>query len=150
MGVGLPVTPFTRAQPAPGRCDRSPCSGTAACTRGIAPSRVLSCLFRRLFLEFLRKAFDDHQLHFFFALHQLQDSSAFSACLAPLRQAEWVVYAKPPFAGPKQVLDYVGRYTHRVAISNDRLLDIEDGSGAVPLQGLSQRQPAESDDPVRR
>jgi hypothetical protein len=91
------------------------------------PVRVLSRLFRRLFLEFLQKAFDDHQLHFFSSLHQLQDPAAFSAYLAPLRQAEWVVYAKPPFAGPQQVLDYVGRYTHRVAISNNRLLDIEDG-----------------------
>src|SRR5580693_7912074 len=91
------------------------------------PVRVLSRLFRRLFLEFLQKAFDDHQLHFLSSLHQLHDPAAFSAYLAPLRQAEWVVYAKPPFAGPKQVLDYVGRYTHRVAISNNRLLDIEDG-----------------------
>ena len=91
------------------------------------PVRVLSRLFRRLFLEFLREAFDDHQLHFFSSLQHLQDPSAFSAYLAPLRQAEWVVYAKPPFAGPRQVLDYVGRYTHRVAISNHRLLDIEDG-----------------------
>jgi hypothetical protein len=91
------------------------------------PVRVLSRLFRRLFLEFLQKAFDDHQLHFFSSLHELQDPSAFSAYLTPLRKAEWVVYAKPPFAGPQQVLDYVGRYTHRVAISNHRLLDIEDG-----------------------
>jgi len=67
----------------------------------------------------------DHQLHFFSSLHELQDSAALSAYLTPLRQAEWVVYAKPPFAGTKQVLDYVGRYTHRVAISNNRLLDIE-------------------------
>jgi Putative transposase/Transposase zinc-binding domain len=91
------------------------------------PVRVLSRLFRRLFLEFLQEAFDNHQLHFFSSLHELQDPGAFSAYLAPLRQAEWVVYAKPPFAGSKQVLDYVGRYTHRVAISNNRLLDIEDG-----------------------
>lgn len=91
------------------------------------PVRVLSRLFRRLFLEFLQKAFDDHQLHFFASLHELQAPSAFSAYLTPLRQVEWVVYAKPPFAGPKQVLDYVGRYTHRVAISNHRLLDIENG-----------------------
>src|SRR6266853_2079401 len=91
------------------------------------PVRVLSRLFRRLFLELLQKACDHRQLHFFTSLLQLHDPAAFSAYLAPLRQAEWVVYAKPPFAGPKQVLDYVGRYTHRVAISNNRLLDIEDG-----------------------
>ena len=91
------------------------------------PVRVLSRLFRRLFLELLEEAFDGHQLHFFSSLHQLQAPSAFSAYLAPLKKTKWVVYAKPPFAGPKQVLDYVGRYTHRVAISNNRLLDIEHG-----------------------
>jgi hypothetical protein len=91
------------------------------------PVRVLSRLFRRVFLEFLQKAFDDHQLHFFSLLRELQAPSAFSAYLAPLRRAEWIIYAKPPFAGAEQVLDYVGRYTHRVAISNNRLLDIEDG-----------------------
>jgi hypothetical protein len=53
---------------------------------------------------------------------------AFAQYLAPLRKKEWVVYAKPPFAGPQQVIDYVGRYTHRVAISNHRLLGIEDGN----------------------
>jgi hypothetical protein len=91
------------------------------------PVRVLSRLFRRLFLESLVKAFDDGQLRFFSSLCQLQDLRAFLRYLAPLRKAEWVVYAKPPFAGPQQVLDYVGRYTHRVAISNNRLLDIEKG-----------------------
>jgi Putative transposase/Transposase zinc-binding domain len=91
------------------------------------PVRVLSRLFRRLFLELLEKAFDDGQLHFFSALKELQDRQVFLRYLAPLRQSEWVVYAKAPFAGPQQVLDYVGRYTHRVAISNNRILDIEDG-----------------------
>ena len=91
------------------------------------PVRVLSRLFRRLFLELLEKAFDKHKLRFFTSLCELQQRKAFLRYLAPLRQKEWVVYAKPPFAGPKQVLDYVGRYTHRVAISNNRLLDMEDG-----------------------
>ena len=91
------------------------------------PVRVLSRLFRRLFLELLEKAFDKHKLRFFTSLCELQRRQAFLCYLAPLRQAEWVVYAKPPFAGSQQVLDYVGRYTHRVAISNNRLLDIEDG-----------------------
>ena len=58
------------------------------------------------------------------SLESLRDRSAFLDYLAPTREAEWVVYAKRPFAGPEQVLDYVGRYTHRVAISNNRLLDI--------------------------
>jgi len=64
------------------------------------------------------------KLHFFSSLESLRDRSSFLDYLAPLREAEWVVYAKRPFAGPEQVLDYVGRYTHRVAISNNRLLDI--------------------------
>ena len=99
-----------------------------SCRRGFfLPVRVLSRLFRRLFLELLEKTFDNHQLNFFSSLCELQDRQAFLRYLAPLRREEWVVYAKPPFAGPKQVLDYVGRYTHRVAISNNRLLDIENG-----------------------
>jgi len=88
------------------------------------PVRVLSRLFRRLFLEYLIKAFDAGKLQFFSSLESLRDRSSFLDYLAPLREAEWVVYAKRPFAGPEQVLDYVGRYTHRVAISNNRLLDI--------------------------
>jgi len=91
------------------------------------PVRVLSRLFRRLFLEHLQDAFDLGKLQFFSSLEFLRDRSAFARYLAPLRKAEWVVYAKRPFAGPEQVLDYVGRYTHRVAISNNRLLDIENG-----------------------
>ena len=89
--------------------------------------RVLSRLFRRLFLEHLQNAFDAGKLQFFTTLENLRDRRQFARHLAPLRKAEWVVYAKPPFAGPQQVLDYVGRYTHRVAISNHRLLDIEAG-----------------------
>jgi Putative transposase/Transposase zinc-binding domain len=89
--------------------------------------RVLSRLFRRLFLEYLLKAFDAGKLEFFSNQELLGDRSSFLEYLAPLRQAEWVVYAKQPFAGPEQVLDYVGRYTHRVAISNNRLLDIAEG-----------------------
>ena len=91
------------------------------------PVRVLSRLFRRLFLEYLLKAFDAGKLEFFSSLESLRDRSSFLDYLAPLREAEWVVYAKRPFAGPEQVLDYVGRYTHRVAISNNRLLDIAEG-----------------------
>ena len=97
------------------------------------PGRVLPAgqgavrLFRRLFVEALEKAFDAGELRFFAALDPLRERDAFRRHLAPVRRAKWVVYAKPPFAGPDQVLDYVGRYTHRVALSNDRLLDIEDG-----------------------
>ena len=99
-----------------------------ACRPGFfLPVRVLSRLFRRLLLEALHAAFAAHTLHFFGTLHALADRQAFVQYLAPARQAEWVVYAKPPFAGPQQVLDYVGRYTHRVAIANARLLDMEEG-----------------------
>ena len=90
--------------------------------------RVLSRLFRRLFLEELVNAFDAGKLEFFSSLDSLRDPFSFLDYLAPLREAEWVVYAKRPFAGPEQVLDYVGRYTHRVAISNNRLLEIEEGT----------------------
>jgi hypothetical protein len=92
------------------------------------PVRVLSHLFRRLFLGYLQKAFDAGELQFFSTLQPLRERRAFLRYLAPVRQAQWVVYAKPPFAGPEQVLEYVGRYTHRVAISNNRLLDIADGT----------------------
>src|SRR4030088_3377244 len=88
------------------------------------PVGVLSRLFRRLFLEYLLKAFDAAKLQFFSSLEPFQDRSSFLDYLAPLREAEWVVYAKRPFAGPEQALDYVGRYTPRVAIPNNRLLDI--------------------------
>jgi len=99
-----------------------------ACRPGFfLPVRVLSRLFRRLFLEHLQTAFDSGQLQFFSSLEGLRDPKAFAQYLAPLRDTEWVVYAKPPFGGPEQVLNYLGRYTHRVAISNDRLLSIDDG-----------------------
>jgi hypothetical protein len=91
------------------------------------PVRVLSRLFRRLFLEQLVSAFEAGQLQFFASLKPLQDRASFLEYLAPVRESEWVVYAKRPFAGPQQVLDYVGRYTHRVAISNNRLLNLADG-----------------------
>jgi hypothetical protein len=91
------------------------------------PVRVLSRFFRRRFLEMLEHAFNSGELHFFSALADLQNRDAFQRYLDPVRKKEWVVYAKPPFAGPAQVLDYVGRYTHRVAISNNRLLDMEEG-----------------------
>ncbi len=99
-----------------------------ACKPGFfLPVRVLSRLFRRLFLQHLEKAFDSGKLQFFSDLRRLSDRKVFRRYLGPLRKADWVVYAEPPFAGPEQVLDYVGRYKHRVAISNNRLVDIEDG-----------------------
>ena len=91
------------------------------------PVRVLSRLFRRLFLAQLQEAFDAGLLQFFNALEPLKAPAAFARHLAPARQNEWVVYAKPPFGGPQHVLEYLGRYTHRVAISNNRLIDFTEG-----------------------
>jgi hypothetical protein len=92
------------------------------------PVRVLSRLFRGLFLHELAKVFAAGQLVFFSTLLPLYERAAFLRYLAPRRSAEWVVYAKRPFAGPEQVLAYVGRYTHRIAIANSRLLAIDDGT----------------------
>jgi hypothetical protein len=86
------------------------------------PVRVLSRLFRRLFMEKLTAAHDAGQLHFFADHAALVEPETFQAHLAPLRRAEWVVYSKRPFGGPEAVLTYLSRYTHRVAISNSRLL----------------------------
>ena len=84
--------------------------------------RVLSRLFRRLFLERLTAAYQAGQLVFFADQATLAEPTAFKACLAALRKAEWVVYAKRPFGGPDAVLAYLSRYTHRVAIANSRLV----------------------------
>ena len=98
-----------------------------ACRPGFfLPVRVLSRLFRRLFLTYVQTAFERRQLRLVGSLEPLTDPSRFARHLAPTRATEWVVYAKRPFAGPRQVLDYVGRYTHRVAISNHRLVDVRD------------------------
>ena len=88
--------------------------------------RVLSRLFRRRFLEELQNLHRDGQLKFFGDHVDLADAEAFADWLMPLRQCEWVVYAKRPFAGPEQVLAYLSRYTHRVAISNSRLVAADD------------------------
>jgi len=88
--------------------------------------RVLSRLFRRLFLEGLVAAFDAGELQFFGEFAKLKEREAFLAYLAPERAREWVVFAKQPFAGPAQVLAYLARYTHRVAIGNSRLVELTD------------------------
>jgi hypothetical protein len=100
----------------------------AACRPGFFLSvRVLSRLYRRLFLERLDAAFAAGELGFFGDLAGLAAPAAFAAYLRPLRRIEWVVYAKRPFGGPQQVLDYLGRYTHRVAIANSRLIELANG-----------------------
>jgi hypothetical protein len=96
-----------------------------ACRKGFfLPVRVLSRLFRRLFLDRLLAV--HKKLGFFGDLARLAAPDAFRAHLAPLRRSEWVVYAKPPFGGPAAVLAYLARYTHRVAIANSRLVDMGD------------------------
>ena len=98
-----------------------------ACRPGFFLSvRVLSRLFRRRFLEELQSLHDSGALSFFGELAALAERPAFRAWLAPLRKCEWVVYAKRPFAGPQAVLAYLARYTHRVAISNSRLLAMDE------------------------
>ena len=88
--------------------------------------RVLSLLFQRLFLERLAMAHNAGRLQFFGEHARLAEKGAFAAYLAPLRKLKWVVYAKPPFGGPEAVLAYLSRYTHRVAISNSRLIARDD------------------------
>ena len=90
------------------------------------PVRVLSRLFRRLFLKMLTDAHAAGRLAFFGDHAALANAAAFAAVLTPLRKAEWVVYAKKPFGGPQAVLAYLARYTHRVAISNSRLISADE------------------------
>ena len=128
-----------------------------ACKRDFfLPVRVLSRLFRRLFLDGLAALHAAGRLAFFGDLARLADKRAFDAALAPLRCSEWVVYAKRPFAGPKAVLAYLARYTHRVAISNSRLIRLDNegvtfrwkdyriGKAGRPAQDHDARRPASS------
>ena len=102
-----------------------------ACRPGFfLPVRVLSRLFRRLFLEKLDLAHRAGKLQFFGEHQMLVEAETFADWLKPLRQCEWVVYAKRPFAGPEAVLAYLARYTHRVAIANSRLIAL-DGQGVT-------------------
>ena len=93
--------------------------------RYFLPVKVLSALFRRLFLQMLAAAYEAGRLQFLGDHAGLADKAAFHAFLAPLRKIDWVVYAKEPFAGPEQVLRYLSRYTHRIAISNRRLVSAD-------------------------
>jgi len=100
-----------------------------ACRPGFfLPVRVLARLFRRLFLRELENAFGAGKLRFFGKLANLAEPQAFARRLGELRRLDWVVYAKAPFGGPEQVLAYLGRYTHRVAIANSRLISLSDGN----------------------
>ena len=92
------------------------------------PVRVLSRLFRRLYLEMLLDAFEQHRLLFFGEFKSLEEEAPFTVWLNSFRKIEWVVYAKRPFAGPEAVLAYLSRYTHRVAIANSRLVSMDSKS----------------------
>ena len=96
----------------------------------LLPVRVLSHLYRRLFIEALQHAFEGRRLGFFGDLSGLAEPAAFARLIVDMRKIDWVAYAKPPFGGPEQVLAYLGRYTHRVAIANSRLVSIENGQVA--------------------
>ena len=96
--------------------------------RFFLPIHVLSRLFRRLFLERLKTAHARGRLRFSGTLAQLDDADVFAAAVRRLRRKNWVVYAKPPFGSPEHVLAYLGRYTHRVAIANSRLVSADDSS----------------------
>jgi hypothetical protein len=90
------------------------------------PVRVLSRVFRGKFVAGLRRAFGQHQLGFYGECQPLAEEKAFAAFLRTLFRQDWVVYAKKPFGGPEHVLQYLARYTHRVAISNHRLLSVDE------------------------
>jgi hypothetical protein len=124
---------------AAGRIDATPC--WRACRPGFfLPVRVLSRVFRGQYLELVRAAFAQGRLTFPACLAALQEAGVFRQWLAPLSRKAWVVYAKPPTGGPEQVLKYLARYTHRVAISNARLRNIEDGQVTFAYQDYADGQ----------
>jgi hypothetical protein len=127
-----------------------------ACRPGFfLPVHVLGSLFRRLFLEGLQTAFNARELKFFGELAALADDDAFLRRLAELRKVDWITYAKPPFGGPAQVLAYLGRYTHSVAISNARLVSVTDHEVAFRWKdyrhnGRSRIMTLDADEFIRR
>jgi len=108
--------------------------------RYLLPVKVLSPVFRRLFLKALEAAHAAGRLQFFGKMQELRDPTAFACYLTPLKKKKWVVYAKAPFAGPQHVLEYLGRYTHRVAISNRRLLALENGQVSFAWKDYRDKQ----------
>jgi len=108
--------------------------------RFLLPVRVLSARFRRRFLQALQSVYEQGQLQFFGEQENLRDPPSFARFLAPLEKVAWVVYAQPPFGGPQHVLEYLSRYTHRVAISNHRLLHMENGQVSFRWKDYRDRQ----------
>ena len=112
-----------------------------ACRPGFfLPVNVLSCRFRKLFLRYLEQTYAAGKLQFHGELQPLSDPKSFARYLTPLHDREWVVYAKAPFGGPDRVLDYLGRYTHRVAISNNRLKELKDGQVSFAYKDYKHQQ----------
>ena len=139
LGLG-PDASSARAHDRAGRRHLARRQRWIACRPGFfLPVRVLSRLFRRLFLEKLVAAHAAGRLSFFGDHAHLAEAQAFAAYLAPLRKAEWVVYSKRPFGGPAAVLAYLSRYTHRVAIANSRLIACRRHRCQLPVEGLSGR-----------
>jgi len=111
-----------------------------SCRRGFfLPVRVLSRLFRRLFLEQLREAHRNGELSFYGNYTDLEDRKAFERYLVPAQQIDWVVYAKKPFDGPEHVLRYLSRYTHRIAIANSRLLRADENTVSFKWKDYRQK-----------
>jgi len=116
--------------------------------RFFLPVKALSKVFRGKFCEELRELFKQDRLQFHNSLQQLASPGAFNYFLWQLGQKDWVVYAKPPFGGTEHVLNYLARYTHRVAISNHRLVALE--NDRIPLARLCSWRQAEGHDPFSR
>ena len=116
---------------------------------------ALSRLYRRLFLEALEKAFDKRQLEFYGDIAGLAQTEAFERLLEKYRRIDWIVDSTPPFGGASKVLDYLARYTHRVAISNHRLVDLKNGRVSFTWRdyrhgGRPKTMPLEVDEFIRR
>jgi len=108
------------------------------------PVRVLSRLYRRFFVELLMKAFNQDRLKFYGKISHLSNPESFAQLIKKCFNTEWVVYAKPPFGGAEKVLDYLGRYTHRIAISNNRLLRVKDGKVSFSWRNYQQENKAQT------
>jgi hypothetical protein len=135
----------------------APDGGWIGCRRPkfFLPVPVLSPVYRRLFLQHLQAAYDSQDLVLAGKLQRLMQPSAFTTLLSALRQVNWVVYAKPPFGGPQLVLDYLGRYVHRVAIANSRLLACENAKVSFRwkdyrARGKSKVMTLDADEFIRR
>ena len=112
----------------------------ACLPRFFLPVKVLSERFRNVYLRYLEQAYTAGKLQFYGDLEPLSKPTNFAQYLAPLGEKKWVVHAKPPFGGPERVLDYLGRYTHRVAISNNRLLELKDGQVTFTYKDYKHEQ----------